>query len=257
VPELALHRFCAAPGSPIARTGRNPRRSSAIEDIGQLGGTHSRLCAAAPQYASGSICWPPSAGLLLLAPATPAWRSPSVRRQVGLAWAAALALRGCRAFVCTARLRTERADRGGQASAAPPIVAALGVPLEVRFATAWVAAQRGELTRAVALYREVAQARPDLAGAALYDAGNALMREGNRIAATGDWVGARPLIELAKETYREALRRDPGRWDARYNLERALRAAPEEEDDRGEPVPMGGESERSVTTMRAFTLGLP
>lgn len=144
-------------------------------------------------------------------------------------------------------------------SAALPLVTALGedAPAEARFAAAWVAAQRGELTRAVALYREVAQARPDLAGAALYDAANALMREGDRIAGTGDWVGARPLLELAKETYREALRRDSTRWDARYNLERALRVAPEDEDPRGEPTPMGGESERSVTTMRAFTLGLP
>jgi mxaK protein len=143
--------------------------------------------------------------------------------------------------------------------AAPSVVTALGAdaPAEARFAAAWVGAQDGELTRAVALYRDVAQARPDLAGAALYDAANALMREGGRIAGTGDWVGARPLFELAKETYREALRQDSGRWDARYNLERALRLAPEEEDVPSEPLPMGGERERSVTTMRAFTLGLP
>jgi mxaK protein len=131
-----------------------------------------------------------------------------------------------------------------------------GAPAEARFAVAWAAGQRGEVTRAVALYREVAQARPALAGAALYDAANALLREADRVAANGDWVGARPLFELAKETYREALRLEPGRWDARYNLERALRMAPED-DDGGTPTPMGGESERSVTTMRAFTLGLP
>jgi mxaK protein len=83
------------------------------------------------------------------------------------------------------------------------------------------------------------------------------MREGEQIVASGDWVGARPLLELAKETYREALRLDPGQWDARYNLERALRLAPEQEDAPKAPLPMGGESERSVTTMRAFTLGLP
>ena len=54
------------------------------------------------------------------------------------------------------------------------------------------------------------------------------MREADRIVAQSDWVRARPLLELAKATYREALRLDPGRWDARYNLERALRAAPED-----------------------------
>jgi mxaK protein len=144
------------------------------------------------------------------------------------------------------------------ATAAQSIAAlGAGAPAEVRFASAWAAAQGGEVTRAVALYRDVAHARPDLAGAALYDAGNALMREGERIVARGDWVGARPLLELAKETYREALRLDPGQWDARYNLERALRLAPEQEEAPPDPQRMGGESERSVTTMRAFTLGLP
>jgi mxaK protein len=130
-------------------------------------------------------------------------------------------------------------------------------PAEARLALAWAVAQRGETTRAVALYREVAQARPDLACTALYNAANALAREGERVIASGDWVGARPLLELAKETYREALRLDPGRWDVRYNLERALRIAPETGEAAEEPLPAGGESERSVTTMRAFTLGLP
>lgn len=37
----------------------------------------------------------------------------------------------------------------------------------------------------------------------------------------------RPLAELAKERYRELLRFEPRHWDARYNLERALRLAPE------------------------------
>lgn len=145
-----------------------------------------------------------------------------------------------------------------QSATAAQVAAALdsGAPVEARFAVAWAAGRRGEITRAVALYREVAQARPGLAAGALFNAANALLREADRVAAKGDWVGARPLFELAKETYREVLRLEPGRWDARYNLERALRMAPEE-DDAGPPGPMGGESERSVTTMRAFTLGLP
>jgi mxaK protein len=138
-----------------------------------------------------------------------------------------------------------------------PVALGPRAPVEARFAVASAAARQGEVTRAVALYQEIAHARPQLAGAALFDAGNALLREGTRIAARGDWVQARPLFELAKETYREALRFDPGRWDARYNLERALRAAPEDESAQAENEPMGGESERSVTTMRAFTLGLP
>ena len=36
-----------------------------------------------------------------------------------------------------------------------------------------------------------------------------------------------PLLEQAKERYRAALRLEPGDWDTRYNLERALWLAPE------------------------------
>ena len=144
-------------------------------------------------------------------------------------------------------------------SAAANVPAALepNAPMEARFALALAAAQQGEVTRAVALYRDVAQARPDLSGAALFDAANALLREADRLVASSDRLAARPLLELAKATYREALRHEAGRWDARYNLERALRAAPEDGSADDAPLPMPADSERAATTMRAFTLGLP
>lgn len=66
-----------------------------------------------------------------------------------------------------------------------------------------------------------------------------------------------PLVELAKEGYRSLLRTDPEDWDARYNLDRALRLIPEEDDQENEGgnPPIG--AERAPTTMRGFTLGLP
>lgn len=49
-----------------------------------------------------------------------------------------------------------------------------------------------------------------------------------------------PMIELAKQRYRDLLRDTPEHWSARYNLERALRMAPEgsdrENNERHEPV---------------------
>ena len=42
-----------------------------------------------------------------------------------------------------------------------------------------------------------------------------------------DAVRSLPLIEQAKARYRALLRIAPDDWDARYNLERALRVAPE------------------------------
>ena len=38
---------------------------------------------------------------------------------------------------------------------------------------------------------------------------------------------ATSLVELAKQNYREILARDPGHWDARYNLSRALEMLPD------------------------------
>jgi mxaK protein len=66
-----------------------------------------------------------------------------------------------------------------------------------------------------------------------------------------------PLIELAKEQYRELLRRDPQHWDARYNLERAQRLQPDPTDSAFDPTAAPQERERAATTMRAQTLGLP
>lgn len=44
-----------------------------------------------------------------------------------------------------------------------------------------------------------------------------------------------PLVELAKQRYRDLLVEAPGHWSARYNLERALRMAPEGTDRDGDP----------------------
>jgi mxaK protein len=66
-----------------------------------------------------------------------------------------------------------------------------------------------------------------------------------------------PLIELAKETYREVLRHDPGQWNARYNLERAQRLLPDAEEGDGGPPDVPRNAERAATTMRGYSPGLP
>ena len=103
-------------------------------------------------------------------------------------------------------------------------------------------APRARLARALALSaaRDLDAAEPLLAtlaeepGAlgrdARYALANAALREGVRPEA--DPVRARAWLELAKQRYRDALRADPDDPDARYNLERALRLAPEGDDVR-------------------------
>ncbi|HEX9181167.1 MAG TPA: hypothetical protein VF859_12270 [Burkholderiales bacterium] len=139
------------------------------------------------------------------------------------------------------------------------IVSASGpLPEEARFAQAWHLARGGDIQRALALYQEIATTDGSpLAGAARYNMGNLFFAEALRARQEQDEHAALPYLELAKQAYRDTLRAEPQRYEARYNLERALRLLPEGGDsgEGGAPPPMP--AERAVTTMKGFTLGLP
>jgi mxaK protein len=101
---------------------------------------------------------------------------------------------------------------------------------EARFARALALAESGDAGAALQIYKALIQSgRAELKRAALYNVGNLHLREATK---SGPDEAARslPLIELAKQSYRDLLRIDPGDWDARYNLERALQLAPELEE---------------------------
>jgi len=118
-------------------------------------------------------------------------------------------------------------------------------------------ARAGRVAQAAALLRQAADAsHGPVREAALYDLGNLYLGEALRLRDSGADASALPLVELAKESYRSVLLERPDLWDAKLNLELALRVAPDPDpDDTGAPqIPTG---ERAVTTMRAFTLGLP
>jgi mxaK protein len=103
----------------------------------------------------------------------------------------------------------------------------------------------------------IAGERADLRQAARYNLGNLHMRAA---LAQGDGgiADALPLIELAKQRYRDALRERPDDWDARYNLERALWLAPEVESvAQVEDDTAQAPRERVVTTLQGVRLELP
>lgn len=127
---------------------------------------------------------------------------------------------------------------------------------EARFAHAMRLAKNGAYEDALKAYR--ALGREDgtsLSTSALYNAGNLQLREALKEGQDAT-VKALPLIELAKQSYRAVLRREPDSWDARYNLERALWLAPEVEEIAGDRIRRDAES-RVMSTLQNTKSELP
>jgi len=150
-----------------------------------------------------------------------------------------------------------RLQRWNAAIAAEPPVAVAGTPpAELQFALAHAQAASGAADDALKRYRAL-QGDSALGQAARYNSANLLVRQA-LVARAGTQPGlAIPLLELAKEGYREVLRNDPGQWDARYNLERAQRLLPDPDESLVEPADGRRDAERAVTTMRGYSPGLP
>jgi mxaK protein len=152
------------------------------------------------------------------------------------------------------------APAAGLAHSSPEQAFALAVQAG-RAASAGEGAQPGQpgqpaqVALALALYLR-AEADPRLAAAAHFNSGNLHLREALALQADGKLAQNPQPVELAKRHFRLALRAQPGLWPARYNLERALWLAPELEPDEPPEAPRE-KAERSATTMRASTLGLP
>jgi len=143
------------------------------------------------------------------------------------------------------------------AAVTPP---ADGTVPELRFAQAFALAHdpaaSAASNAALNAYRGL-MADPAVGLAARFNSANLLLRQAIEVRAGPQPAQALPLVELAKEQYRELLRRDPQHWGARYNLERAQRLQPDPDDAAFEPAAEPRERERAPTTMRAQTLGLP
>ena len=141
-------------------------------------------------------------------------------------------------------------------AAGVPAAAASAAPPEVQFAQAYAQAASGAHEEALNRYRALQGGSP-LAQAARFNSANLLMRQAIDVRAGAQPGQAIPLIELAKENYRELLRNDPENWDARYNLERAQRLLPDPDESIAAPADTKRDAERAVTTMRGFSPGLP
>jgi mxaK protein len=136
-----------------------------------------------------------------------------------------------------------------------PAPAAAAAP-ELQFAQAHELAASGAVDAALKRYQAL-QGEERLGQAARFNSANLLLREAMRVREGPEPGQAIALIELAKELYREVLRKDPGHWDARYNLERAQRLLPDPVEADDAPAEEPRKAERAATTMRGFSPGLP
>lgn len=100
----------------------------------------------------------------------------------------------------------------------------------LHFARAHALQQAGDFDAALKAYAAIDPGSDErLASAVRYNLANLYLRRALEHRENGADDLALPLVELAKEYYRELLRRDSGDWSVKYNLELALRMAPEAE----------------------------
>lgn len=178
------------------------------------------------------------------------------RRVVHLVFALASVAVAVPAVLQAVRLRQAVRINQAIAQAADP-VGSPGNFAEARFAHALALSQAGSHEAALAAHKALVQEeRGPLRTAALYNLGNLHLRQAMRNGSARA-VEALPLVELAKQAYRDALRSDPGDWDARYNLERALQLAPEIDARAGEDNEPPPRSELTITTAPAMRGELP
>lgn len=129
---------------------------------------------------------------------------------------------------------------------------------EAQFAAAMELARSGNTDGALNAYKQLMQnARADhLRLAAQYNVGNLLMRAAAHTS-TQDATQSLPLIELAKQSYRDVLRTNPQDWDARYNLELALRLAPEFDEEVLSDDDEEGAEQGAPSTVQRAKMDLP
>jgi mxaK protein len=176
------------------------------------------------------------------------------RRAVHTAFA--FAALTCGAVATGYGLRLNEAERTNAAIAAAHIPAAGQTVPQVRLAQALSLAKAGQFTAALKIYKSLLEANDEIRLPALYDLANLNMREALK---NGQAEAQRymPLIELAKQSYRDDLRSNPADWDARYNLERALWLSPEYDDPMLERNQAPVRSEHAMSTLQGAKIDLP
>ncbi|TSJ63160.1 hypothetical protein FO470_09350 [Starkeya sp. 3C] len=182
-------------------------------------------------------------------------------RLIILASSAILALSLAAAAWFGGRLVVDHRDNALIASLATghDLAASPDDPAELRFARLFFLATRDRLDETQPLLNRLAtDTDRRLAVAALYDMANARLRIAIDHLGSNRIDPAVPLVRLAKEGYRRALVLDPGFWDAKYNLDVAMRLVRDfpQIDVDGEEMPPEA-AKRLWTDLPGLPKGLP
>ncbi|HET7634858.1 MAG TPA: MxaK protein [Burkholderiales bacterium] len=168
-------------------------------------------------------------------------------------WIPALVLAALAALAGHDGLQLRHAQRVNTQIAAGHADRTRGSAPQIAFANAYALAAAGHTQQALALYQQAADSGDAaLRADARYNTANLYLRRGYALKRAGQPDQALPLVELAKQNYRDLLRADSADWDARYNLERALRLFPDPENSDAEAKPPPLNSRRAQATMRGI-----
>ncbi|MFO1350543.1 MAG: MxaK protein [Gammaproteobacteria bacterium] len=125
-----------------------------------------------------------------------------------------------------------------------------------RFAEAHGLQSQKQWQAALKLYAALAD-EPGVGEAARYNIATLYLQQALEPANRANLELALPLVELAKQGYRELLRSNDRHWDAKYNLERALQIVPDPEEKAVEDWQTPQRSERAIITIETEPKGLP
>jgi mxaK protein len=162
----------------------------------------------------------------------------------------------CAAVASWYGLQLSRAERINAAIAAASAPESASTVPQARLAHAIALAKAGKFTAALKMYKSLLDSDDEVRLPALYDLGNLNMREALKNG-QGEAQRSLPLIELAKQSYRDELRSNPADWDARYNLERALWLSPEYDDPILQRNQAPVHSEHAMSTLQGAKIDLP
>ncbi|MCB4771474.1 hypothetical protein LGR54_22960 [Ancylobacter sp. Lp-2] len=182
-------------------------------------------------------------------------------RLIFFASAVLLAVSLCAGVIFSARLILDRAANADITA----LAAGRDVPVapdsrpELLFARLTFLTTRDRFDEAQPLVNRIATTGTSrIAAAAFYDLANGRLRVAISHLESNDIDPAVPLVRLAKEGYRRALALDPGFWDAKYNLDVAMRLVRDfpQIETSGEEIPPEA-AKRLWTDLPGVPRGLP